>query len=320
MLVLFRSYPGDPSLQLYLRHAIHEGILPLATFVSTFLAAARIMDLHNVSTLDMLCRLALECHYSSGMPPIGSLVHFTDPPAIIVNTVQNGMTLLRIAYSLPSGHAHRLTDSASELLILLLTTMPDVSQIPAAQVSLLFQEASQLRNSTVRLADGVRSFIEEVLVPLSIMYQDEKTSRDAQVMHTVQMALGKGDTIGANSTTDIITCSLLLHALVRIVFRQRDGIHFNFQVSRRADEFGAGDERHAVVLLIALLRWASWTPSTFYRQILQSAVTCFAQAAAVPSSRSAAIWRAFVVGRVSTYIEEWIISHPLSVAETASIV
>ena len=50
--------------------------------------------------------------------------------------------------------------------------------------------------------------------------------------------------------------------------------------------------------LVALVRWTAWAPATFYTQLLQSAVTCFAQAASSPSSRNAALWRAFVVGRV----------------------
>lgn len=79
---------------------------------------------------------------------------------------------------------------------------------------------------------------------------------------------------------------------------------FNFKVSRRASDFGSGDGRRAVVLFIALARWTSWAPSTFYTQLLRSAVTCFAQAATVPLSRNATLWRAFVVGRVSAVVQK----------------
>jgi mediator of RNA polymerase II transcription subunit 5 len=43
---------------------------------------------------------------------------------------------------------------------------------------------------------------------------DAKVAREAQMMHTIQMALGKGDLLGPNSETDIITFSLLLHNFV----------------------------------------------------------------------------------------------------------
>ena len=74
VLVLYRSYPGDPGLQDYLKAAIQDGILPVSTFVSTLLQAARSPELHIPATLDTLCRIALDFHYSSGQPPLGSVV------------------------------------------------------------------------------------------------------------------------------------------------------------------------------------------------------------------------------------------------------
>lgn len=68
---------------------------------------------------------------------------------------------------------------------------------------------------------------------------------------------------------------------------------------RRVSEFGAGDGRHSVVLLIALVRSASWTPTAFYTQLLLSAVTCVAQeASSGVATKSSSLWRAFVIGRV----------------------
>lgn len=68
----------------------------------------------------------------------------------------------------------------------------------------------------------------------------------------------------------------------------------------RADNFGSGDGDRAVVLLIALIRWTSWPPITFYTQLYQSAISCLAQETnAKYHNRSALLWRAFIVGRVS---------------------
>ncbi|EEB96292.1 hypothetical protein MPER_04595, partial [Moniliophthora perniciosa FA553] len=37
------------------------------------ISTARSPELHNAATLDMLCRIALDAHYASGLPAVGSL-------------------------------------------------------------------------------------------------------------------------------------------------------------------------------------------------------------------------------------------------------
>lgn len=66
------------------------------------------------------------------------------------------------------------------------------------------------------------------------------------------------------------------------------------EITNRAHEFGAGDGKNAVVLLLANFCWSSWTPTTFYAQLLISAFTCLSQ-----SGSSFSLWKAFLVGRVS---------------------
>ncbi|KAI0375369.1 hypothetical protein BV20DRAFT_265653 [Pilatotrama ljubarskyi] len=284
VLVLFRDYPGDPALQAYLRQAIQDGVLSLPIFLTTFLAAAQSPELHNPATLDMLCRVILDHHYASGMPTIGSLVTYGEPTTRLLNTIQNAMALLRTAYNLPISHFHQLTTSASELLILLLSCVADMSQISTTQAMVHFADASELLQN-VRLSPGVRQVLEAFAFSLSLLLGDDaKVAREAQFMHTSQLTSGKGDTIlGASSETDIVTCSLVLNHLI-----------FN-----RAGDFGSGDGRHVVAVLVALLRWSSWTPATFYSQLIISALTCLAQSI-IPTgpTRASSIWRAFTIGRL----------------------
>ena len=47
---------------------------------------------------------------------------------------------------------------------------------------------------------------------------DAKATREAQMMHTIQLTLGKGDILGPSSDTDTITLGLLLNYMVRIFF------------------------------------------------------------------------------------------------------
>ncbi|KAI0778549.1 mediator complex subunit Med5-domain-containing protein [Trametes elegans] len=284
VLVLFRDYPGDPALQAYLKQAIEDGLLSLPIFLTTFLAAAQSPDLHNPATLDMLCRVVLDHHYASGMPTIGSLVPYGEPTTRLLNTIQNAMALLRTAYTFPISHFHQLTTSASELLVLLLSCVADVSQISTAQAMVYFAEANMLLQNTA-ISSGVREVLESFVFSLSLLLGDDaKAAREAQMMHTLQLALGKSDTIlGTSSETDIITCTLLL----------------NHWIYNRASDFGSGDGPHAVAVLVALLRWSSWTPAVFYSQVVISALTCLAQSISPTGpTRASSLWRAFIIGRL----------------------
>ncbi|KAI9060164.1 hypothetical protein FKP32DRAFT_1633045 [Trametes sanguinea] len=284
VLVLFRDYPGDPSLQAYLKQAIEDGVLSLPIFLTTFLAAAQSPELHNAATLDMLCRVVLDHHYVSGMPTIGSLVSYGEPTSRLLNTIQNAMALLRTAYNLPVSQFHQLPTSASELLILLLSCVTDVSQISTTQAMMHFADANDLLQNP-RLSAGARNVLETFAFSLSLLLGDDaKVAREAQMMHTLQHALGKSDAIlGASSETDIVTCTMLLNHLI----------------FHRATDFGSGDGPHAVAILVALLRWSSWTPATFYSQLIISAMTCLAQSIGPTGpTRASSIWRAFTIGRL----------------------
>ncbi|KAG6842595.1 hypothetical protein C0991_000121 [Blastosporella zonata] len=213
VLVLCRSYPGDPDLQEYLKHAIQDGSLSIATFVATLLQAARSSELHAPATLDMLCRVALEKHYSSRLPPIGSVVAFDDSPVVVLGIVQDALALLRTAHSLPLSHFHQLTTSASELVILLLSCVPDTSQLSTAQVLVHFADANDLLQN-FQLTPDVRQVLENFVISLSMLIGDDaKAAREAQMLHTLHLALGKGNIHGTGSESDTVTFSLFLHHL-----------------------------------------------------------------------------------------------------------
>ncbi|KAF9460835.1 mediator complex subunit Med5-domain-containing protein [Collybia nuda] len=277
VLVLYRFYPGDPDLQDYIKAAIQDGLLSIAAFVATLLQAARSPELHTSATLDTLCRVALEAHYSSGLPPVGSVVQYGESPITILGTVQDALALLRTAHSLPMSQFHQLTTSASELLILLLSCVSDISQVSTAQAMVHFADTNDLLQN-FRLEPDVRQVLETFLLSLSLLIGDDaKAAREAQIMHTIQLALGKGDILGPSSDTDIVTFSL--------VFRQL--------VSYRAHSFGSGDEVCPAALLVGLFRWTTWTPTVFYTQLFLSAFTCLSQ-----SSSNALLWKTFIVGRL----------------------
>ncbi|KAJ7597113.1 hypothetical protein C8J56DRAFT_851082 [Mycena floridula] len=273
VLALYRTGYNDPDLQEYFRSAIQDGILPVAVFVSTFLRAAP--DLRSPATLDSLVRIALDAHYASGKPPIGSVVAQRESSTSILSTVQDALALLRIAHqnSLPTSHFHQLTTSSAELVILLLSCVSDISQISVSDAMMYFGDVNDLLSS-FRLSSEVRNVLDNFLLTLSLFIGDDTTKR----MQTVQLSLGKSDILGLgpNSNTDIVTFSLELHHLV----------------AYRATDFGAGSP-NAVASLVATFRWTGWTPAVFYTQLLLSSFAALSQ-----SQSSSFIWKAFVVGRL----------------------
>ncbi|KAJ4489332.1 mediator complex subunit Med5-domain-containing protein [Lentinula edodes] len=279
VLVLYRSYPGDPALHEYLKYALNDGMISLAVFIATLLQAARNPELHNAATLDMLCRIALDAHYSSGQPnPIGSVVAFDESPIVVLGVVQDALQLLEIAHTLPVSHFHQLTTSSSELLILLLSCNPDMTQISTTQAAVHYQTANDLLLN-FQLSPGLREVLEHFERQLrKLMGDDAKLAREAQMMHTMQLTLGRGDIVGSSSNNDLVSLSLTLHALI------------NF----RAGDFGAANLQYCAALLVGLFRWSSWSPTVFYTQLLLCAFVCLSQSSTVTTTT----WKTFIVGRL----------------------
>ncbi|KAF9242868.1 hypothetical protein BU15DRAFT_86664 [Melanogaster broomeanus] len=264
---LCNVYVADLTLQSYLRHALSDGLVSTSDIVGAFLHAASSSQLQDASTLDMLCRVALDAHYASGLPPLGSLT-------AVLATVHEALDFLRQAYSLSSSSFHRVTTSASELVALLLSCVTDFSQISTAQAMIYFGDTNDL----------LHSVLETFALSLSLLIGDDaKAAREAQMIHSMQLALGRSDMLGSNPEADSIICGLLLQSLI----------------SSRASDYGAGSGSEAVALLIGVLRWTSWAPNVFYTQILLASMTCVAQSAPKGiHDGSFFIWRNFVLGRL----------------------
>ena len=162
----------------------------------------------------MLCQIALDVHYSSGMPPLGSFVSYSESVIVVLGIVQDALALLRTAHSIHMTHSPQLVNSASELVILLLSCVTDMSQVSTAQAMVHFADANDMLQ-TLRLSPDVRQIMETFVMSLSLLIGDDaKAAREAQMMQSLQLALGKNDILGPNSDNDMVTCGLALHYLV----------------------------------------------------------------------------------------------------------
>ncbi|KAJ7786401.1 hypothetical protein B0H16DRAFT_30240 [Mycena metata] len=278
VLVLYRSFPGDPDLQEYLKIALQTGMLSIAVFVTTLLQAARSTELHSPATLDMLCRVALDAHY--GLPSMSGL-SFSDTPMTVSNILQDALALFRVAHELPMSHFHQLTTSASELVILLFNCA-DMSQVPSSQAIVVLGDTSSLLSQS-SISPDVRQVLESFALSLGLLVGDDaKAAPEAHLMHSFQFALGKSDSLGSSSNTDTVSFSLTL----------------SYLVTHRANEFGAGSGADPGALLVSMFRWTSWAPPVFYTQLLLSAFMCLSESTSVSPS----IWRAFIVGRLPSIL------------------
>ena len=175
-------------------------------------------SLHIPATVNTLCRIALDAHYSSGQPPIGSIVSFSESSIVTLGTVHDALALLRTAHTLSISHFHQLTTSASELVILLLSCVSDLSQLSTAQAMVYFNEVTFLLTH-YRLSPEVRQVLDSFVISLTLLIGDDaKAAREAQMMQNLQFALGRGDISGPNSDGDMTTLGLMLNTMVTFVF------------------------------------------------------------------------------------------------------
>lgn len=219
VLILFSSYPGHPTLQAYLTSAIQDGLVSLSTFMTTFLQAARSPDLHEPSTLDVLCRIAMEAHFSSGGPSSpNQLTAFATSPDALFATIRDALVLLKMTYQLPIPHFHRLFASVENLVMLLLNsvTVHDISTCSSAQAMASREEAREVLETIYSLTHNIRSVIEGFMISIGHRTEgDNSTVREVQMLQNTQSSLGKGDILGTGSETDTVSCCLLLSHLVR---------------------------------------------------------------------------------------------------------
>lgn len=217
ILELYGPYPSDLLLYSYLQHALHNfELLSLPAFVFTFLEAAKSQSLQDTSTLNMLCRLIHEEHFASGLPPAQSLLnaHNSLTPKVL-EMIQGALELLRISYNLQVSSFHKLVVSATQLVMHLLSCVEDMTSVTATQAMMHFGAVQQVLQIP-QLDHDLRAVLESFALSLSMIWGDDaKMAQEAQQMQTLQLSLGKGDILGPNSQSDIVTCSLVLRHLVR---------------------------------------------------------------------------------------------------------
>ncbi|KAL5518819.1 NUT1 [Sanghuangporus vaninii] len=287
VLDLFNLYPGDLLLLSYLKHGLHDsGLLSLPALVFSFLEPSRLSHLHDTSTLSMLCRLIQEEHYASALPPEQSLLSAqTASTSKVLDLVNGALGFLRVSYTLPTSSFHNPIPSSSQLVMLLLSCVSDMTSVTTAQARQLFLEVNETLQM-IQLDGELRAVLESFALSLSmILGDDAKMAQELQQTQSLQLSLGKGDVFGPNSQTDIVTCSLMLRSLVE----------------NRTTPFGSGAPM-AVVVLVTAFRWSSWTSRVFYTQLLVAAVSILAQNSTHRGSEL--IWRSFIMTRLTQLMND----------------
>jgi mediator of RNA polymerase II transcription subunit 5 len=95
-----------------------------------------------------------------------------------------------------------------------------MSQISNGQAMLSLALASDILQN-FRLSPDLRQVLENFTLSLSLVIGDDtKAVREAQMIHTMQFALGKTDMLGSNSNSEIVTFGLAFHQLVSRYLRK----------------------------------------------------------------------------------------------------
>lgn len=164
----------------------------------------------------MLCRLIQEEYYASGLPADKILIQ-VDEVSIskALEIIRDALDLLRTAFTLPSSPFHNPVTSASQLVRLLLSGIGNMNALSTSDAMVHYANALEVMQQLELDAD-VRAALEGFALSLNmILGDDAKMAQEAQMMHTLQMSLGKGDVSGPNSQSDLVSCSLILRHLVR---------------------------------------------------------------------------------------------------------
>lgn len=252
--------------------------------------------------MHMICRLILNLHYETQSPPFGSLIPFSALPSEHLHIISDALYLLRLSYEFPASPFHSLTASASELLVLLLTCVGDMSEVSATQATMLLSVVHDVLQ-VVALQDNVRQALETFLLSLSMLLGDgTKQAEEAETMFaSFQMTPGKHDTVGPNPSLDLLSGSLIIGRLVcQLNVRAISLLNVGcMQVSNRATQGGSGCEPVAVANLIAWYRVSMQTLGVFYEHAILSTLSYLSQISVGPDPTLGFVWRSFILGRVS---------------------
>ncbi|EGO04872.1 hypothetical protein SERLA73DRAFT_173980 [Serpula lacrymans var. lacrymans S7.3] len=276
---LYHRHPGDTRLHDYLRNGLDEGMISVVDFVATLLQAVRSPELRD-DTLDILCKIALDTHRWVAKLPMVSYVAIANShtAVIMMDVVQDAFTLLRTVNSSSSSRFHTLLFSTSKLIVVILSWVPDISRVSASRAALLLADANDILHTSQLLPD-VRQALQSFALSLSFLIgNDAKVAREAQMMQTLHLALGKKETLGPDRS-DVITCTMLLQALVTC----------------RGGDFGPGCVANTVAMFFGMQRWNAWSTSALYTHLLIAAFTC---TQAQNTHRGSLIWKSFMIGRL----------------------
>lgn len=280
---LLGSFHGNRDLREYLRFSVIDTVIPvqLHQLLAVFLRNARPPNIHDPSTLDMICRLILTLHYDSSLPPGGSLIPFSISPTQLLSIISDALSLLRLSYEFTVSPFHQLSSSASELVNLLLTCVGDISNASTTQVSILLSQVHELLQVNP-LEPGIRHALDSFLLVLSLAFGDgSRQVEEAEIFSNFQLT-PRPDSNDPNPSLDLLTGAMIMNRLV----------------SDRALPSGSGTENIAIANLIAWFRISSQSQSIFYGHVLLSVVACLGQTPVELDGNRHYLWKSFLLGRI----------------------
>lgn len=214
---LLGSFHGNRDLREYLRFSVADPVIPVQLYqlLTAFLRNSRPPNIHDPSTLDMICRLILAMHYDSNMPPSGSLIPFPVLPAQLLSTISDALSLLRLSYEFTASPFHQLPTSAAELVMVLLSCVGSVSSlnVSTTQVSILLSQVHEVLQ-VIPLETDIRHELDSFLLVLSLLLGDgSRQVEEAEIFSNFQLT-PRPDANDPNPSLDLLTGALIMNRLV----------------------------------------------------------------------------------------------------------
>jgi hypothetical protein len=193
---------------------LEAGLVPIYTFVQTFLQAVQSPQLQHPAYWDSLCSAAVESYRKTGAAPAGVLTQANQGSAVTFATIHDALSLLNHVYALNLPVAK--TQSVSDLFALLLSciNVPDLAQIPAPQILSEYSAVLHLSQSP-QVPTNMREMLDAFSLDLRMAMPSHAAS-SSEMLPVPQITIPVVDMSRPIPDNDLVVCGLILRQLVRV--------------------------------------------------------------------------------------------------------
>lgn len=168
IIALLQNNPADPRLRQYLMYAIQNNIISNSTYIATMLSIVVVQSINDCLSIEMLCRVALDAYQANSTPLFSDKTprHAADSLSEVVHDMLS--LLQEFSKGCMSTQRLQLLSTASNLGILLLSSMNDISRLSMAQAATHYHLAESLRMN-LHISPELHQFLQNYTLSLGML-------------------------------------------------------------------------------------------------------------------------------------------------------